>query len=316
MTNQRIRFLLMILVIVLSACNLSTEVGQANLDGTEWVLTMIFQTPPIAGTQPTLAFEGVQVSGNASCNQYGGSFEVRGNSIDFGDLFQTEMYCEDPAGVMDQERTYLELLGSANGFEITNKVLTLFSGQEVVLVFEEAGTTSAAANPPLSEEPDTVQHSPTTETADEGSSPAVSPPAGLREYQDPQAGVSVLIPDAWVVTGIVEGQYAILQSYPEDKYIGGGSFLPGDTKCDLNLSPSAASAADLIEQWKSDPMATILSEEEVVLASGATGRRVEVDSLGQFVALVTEVNERVIVLTCFGDFSPFDQIATTIHARE
>jgi hypothetical protein len=33
-------------------------------------------------------------------------------------------------------------------------------------------------------------------------------------------------------------------------------------------------------------------------------------------SLVTEVNERVVVLTCLGDLAPFDQIAVTLGASE
>jgi len=38
--------------------------------------------------------------------------------------------------------------------------------------------------------------------------------------------------------------------------------------------------------------------------------------MGCSLSLVTEVNERVVVLTCFGDLAPFDQIAVTLGASE
>jgi hypothetical protein len=34
------------------------------------------------------------------------------------------------------------------------------------------------------------------------------------------------------------------------------------------------------------------------------------------ISLFTEVNERVVVLTCFGELAPFDQIAVTFGASE
>jgi len=36
------------------------------------------------------------------------------------------------------------------------------------------------------------------------------PPAGFKEYQAAAVGISVYIPESWVITGIIDGQYAIL----------------------------------------------------------------------------------------------------------
>jgi hypothetical protein len=33
-------------------------------------------------------------------------------------------------------------------------------------------------------------------------------------------------------------------------------------------------------------------------------------------SLITEVNERAVVLTCFGKLAPFDEIAVTLGASE
>jgi hypothetical protein len=146
--------------------------------------------------------------------------------------------------------------------------------------------------------------------------PAFEPPAGFKEYQDPVAGISVYVPESWLATGILEGQYAILQSYPADKYVGGEMFEPGDTKCDLNIHPPGTRAADLIQQWKSDAFNTIVSEQEIALQSGRPATRIEMESMGRSVSVFTEINERAVVLTCCGDFTPFDQIAATLQASE
>jgi hypothetical protein len=42
----------------------------------------------------------------------------------------------------------------------------------------------------------------------------------------------------------------------------------------------------------------------------------ELESMGRSLSLITEVNERVVVLTCFGEFEPFDEIAVTLGANE
>jgi len=74
--------------------------------------------------------------------------------------------------------------------------------------------------------------------------------------------------------------------------------------------------ADLIEQWKSDSFPTIVSEEEIALQSGQPGIKIELESMGLSVSVITEINERVVVLTCFGDFTLFDELAVTRMANE
>jgi Tol biopolymer transport system component len=125
-------------------------------------------------------------------------------------------------------------------------------------------------------------------------------------------GVAVYIPDSWIVTQIDPGQFAILQSYPEDKYVGGEGFQPGDSKCDLAIRPPEVSETEVIQGIRTESITTILSENEIVLGSGQPGVRLEVDSLGRANTLITTVNERVVLLTCFGELEPFDEIAGTI----
>jgi peptidyl-Lys metalloendopeptidase len=142
------------------------------------------------------------------------------------------------------------------------------------------------------------------------------PPAGFKQYQDSVTGVSIYVPASWVVIEVIPGESAILQSYPEDKYVGGGGQHPGDTKCDLTIRPPDIDMASHMQQLKSDPTVTIVSEQEITLQSGKPGTRLEVDSMGRSLSLITEVDERVVVLTCFGELEPFDEIAVTIGASE
>ena len=129
-------------------------------------------------------------------------------------------------------------------------------------------------------------------------------------------GVSIYVPESWVVIEGIPGESAILQSYPEGKYVGAGVQHPGDTKCDLTIRPPDIDMASHIQQLRSDPTVTIVSEQEITLQSGKPGIRVEADSMGRSLSLITEVNERVVVLTCFGELEPFDEIAVTIGASE
>jgi hypothetical protein len=38
--------------------------------------------------------------------------------------------------------------------------------------------------------------------------------------------------------------------------------------------------------------------------------------MGRSLSLVTEINERVVVLICFGELAPFDEIAVTLGAAD
>ncbi|MGB2955689.1 MAG: hypothetical protein WBB64_06935, partial [Anaerolineales bacterium] len=128
----------------------------------------------------------------------------------------------------------------------------------------------------LSSLPDT----PTSDIQEPTKTPVFEPPVGFIEYQDPSTGISIYIPGSWTVTGVIEGQYAIFSSYPEDKYVGGGKRESGDTKCDLNIRPQGESVDNLIQQWKSNDMTTILSEQEIILSSGQPGFRFELNNMG------------------------------------
>jgi hypothetical protein len=77
---------------------------------------------------------------------------------------------------------------------------------------------------------------------------------------------------------MVDGEYAIFQSYPEDKYVGGEGREPGDTKCDLSIRPIGTRAEELIQQWQADSMTTIVSEEELILQSSLTVKAISPSS--------------------------------------
>ena len=103
-----------------------------------WMLTGIAgpdaaMTTPLA--IPTLAFEDGSASGNASCNQYFGPYEIDGSSITFGQLASTQMFCGEP-GVMDQEAAYLAALAAVDTWSMDGDTLTLSSGDTALLRYE------------------------------------------------------------------------------------------------------------------------------------------------------------------------------------
>jgi len=289
--------------------------SSTEITGNTWVLITYNDQQPISGHQPTLRFETEQVSGYTGCNHYGGTYQLKDDTIRFEGVYSTEMACLDPEGLMEQERIYLELLVTADRFELVDETLALFAGPNQILTFEKEVVQIISTNPTF-EDPNTAI---TSEYEEPTFIPAIEVPAGFREYRDSVARISVYIPEDWVVfeDGVIEGQYAIFMSYPKDKYIGGEAREPGDTKCDLNLHPSfTGNAMDLINQWKSDPMGTTLSEEEIILDSGEPGTRIERENRGHSISIVTEINNRVISLTCWGEFDQFDEIAVTLRAYD
>jgi len=308
------KFLLTILffALLLSACAGNSVVGASNLEGETWVLAKLNGNEPIEDHQPTLEFEASEVSGNTGCNHYGGSYRIEDESIQFEGLFSTEMACLDPEGLMAQEQDYLGFLRMVDRFELVNGVLTLFTDAGQSLVFEIQQEISEEPMPTL----DPPTPIPTIEVIAPTLTPTFTPPTGFKEYQDAAAGISLYIPESWAVTGVMPGQYAILQSYPADKYIGGEMREPGDTKCDLNIRPEGDRAEDLIRQWESDSTTTIVAEEVFTLQTGLTGQRFIIDSMGRATVFLTKINQRVVLLTCFGDFTPVNAIAATLHKLE
>ena len=103
----------------------------AGLSGTSWGVTMVNNGKEavvglIAYSKVTLDFSAQgQVSGNSGCNTYSGGYETSGDQLKVGPLASTRMFCDQPAGVMDQEQQYLAALQNAATYEISGSTLTI-----------------------------------------------------------------------------------------------------------------------------------------------------------------------------------------------
>jgi len=60
-------------------------------------------------------------------------------------------------------------------------------------------------------------------------------------------------------------------------------------------------------------LTTIFSETPFELASGAPAWRFELDSMGAAITFATQIDERLVLPTCFGNFSRVDEIAATLR---
>jgi heat shock protein HslJ len=108
-----------------------------SLAGTAWQLSTLLGQPPIEGSEVTLSFQDGEVGGRAGCNSFGGQFSVGNDgSLNFQNLYNTEMFCMEPEGVMDQELAFLQTLSQASSYSITNDTLELKNAAgETILSF-------------------------------------------------------------------------------------------------------------------------------------------------------------------------------------
>jgi heat shock protein HslJ len=87
------------------------------LQGAEWTVVEIGGAPLVAGSQVTLAFapDG-HLSGHASCNRFMSEYTLSGEGLAISKGAGTMMMCD--AALMDQERTFLAVLGGVKNFSI------------------------------------------------------------------------------------------------------------------------------------------------------------------------------------------------------
>ena len=161
---MRFSFLVVLLLLAAHALvqaqpgrNLST--GQRVLAGTEWQLVSL--GPPgsevdvVAGTTPTANFgEDGRVGGSTGCNNYGGTYEVRGDMITIGRLVSTRRACLDQ-NANEQERRFLAALEAANRFRLSSSRLTIFADRgRTVLNLVSSSPSDPGDRPPSDDRSD------------------------------------------------------------------------------------------------------------------------------------------------------------------
>ncbi|MGD9093381.1 MAG: META domain-containing protein [Anaerolineales bacterium] len=124
---------------------LEFEGEEATLAGTSWEVISYNNgrggvVSVIIGTELTAKFDDDgTLSGSAGCNNYNTTYEVDGENISIGQTAVTQMYCQDPEGIMEQEAEYLAALQSAATYKIEGDRMTMRTDSDsTVATFQRA----------------------------------------------------------------------------------------------------------------------------------------------------------------------------------
>jgi len=124
------------LFIVFTSFRSDTTV-KVDLYNSKWQLKTIHSKEGAAYiyTNAFIRFDETQkrVSGNGSCNSFGGSVNIKDNSLQIGNLFSTKMYCE---AVQPIETDFFAALGKVTRYEIKGNSLLMYQGDTLLLEFE------------------------------------------------------------------------------------------------------------------------------------------------------------------------------------
>jgi heat shock protein HslJ len=93
--------------------------------------------PVLEGTRLTAYFDAQgTVFGSGGCNEYGAECTILLRDppgISITGLAHTKMWCEAPAGIMEQEAAFFDSLRAATDFDVEGGVLTLRRGKNAVV---------------------------------------------------------------------------------------------------------------------------------------------------------------------------------------
>jgi len=123
------------LVLCLGGCARAAVPVASELLDLEWVIVAVDGSAveaDSAGRAPTLLLRGEerQATGLAGCNRFSGAYRWVGDSLSFGPLAMTRMFCE---GRMELESRYGQALTAVTTLRLVDGVLELLAGDRVVL---------------------------------------------------------------------------------------------------------------------------------------------------------------------------------------
>ena len=110
-----------------------------DLAGTNWIVTGFNNghqgvVSPILDTELTLVFDTEGKLSGRVCNSYFGAYETGKGTIKISALGQTEMYCVEPEGIMEQESQFLQALGTAATYRVDGNSLEMRTAGDEIAV--------------------------------------------------------------------------------------------------------------------------------------------------------------------------------------
>ncbi|HEX9854122.1 MAG TPA: META domain-containing protein [Acidimicrobiia bacterium] len=123
---------LLILGIALTACSSTTTTSTATPPTEDlWNETYSIVGLVVSGatralvpdSNPSITFNGADMNGTTGCNSFFGTFSVDGDSISLSQLGQTEIGCEEPLTL--QEQQIMAVLAAADRWSVEGGILTV-----------------------------------------------------------------------------------------------------------------------------------------------------------------------------------------------
>ena len=118
-------------------------------EGTTWELMFypssdaVAAVPVLPGTTITARFDGGKLTGNAGCNDYTADYKRDNTQLTFGPVAATKKMCAEPAGVMEQENTYLGMLAEVGAINQFARSIELLKADGTPLLMYHAASEPA-----------------------------------------------------------------------------------------------------------------------------------------------------------------------------
>ena len=110
------KLLLSLLLTITASLAMETNQSSVTLPGSAWQVTTFAGQTPLADHPITFEFDNEgNIAGDGSCNRFGGTCAIEGNTIKVGPLRSTRRACEPE--IMQQEQKFLVLLGAVTSWE-------------------------------------------------------------------------------------------------------------------------------------------------------------------------------------------------------
>ena len=117
----------LIVAVLLAACATEGSATADRLAGRTWQATHLNGRPVSTPVPVTLSFTDGRGSGRSGCNQYSGTVTLGDGTIRFSEIMATKMACMDE-GAMQTESTYLQVLGGAETWSLSDNDILTISG--------------------------------------------------------------------------------------------------------------------------------------------------------------------------------------------